>query len=70
MASTTSKKSPASEAAQAAESAFEAFKVNMPSMEVPQVFREAAEKTVSQARDAYARLKSVAVVSSDAIDEN
>jgi phasin len=37
---------------------FEAFSFPTPSFEVPAAFREFAEKSVSQARDAYARMKS------------
>lgn len=36
---------------------FEAFSFPAPSLEVPAVFREFAEKSVSQARDAYAKMK-------------
>ncbi|HZP19902.1 MAG TPA: phasin [Bauldia sp.] len=39
---------------------FEAFNFNMPSMDVPASLREIAEKSVAQARDAYAKLKSAA----------
>jgi phasin len=37
---------------------FEAFSFPNPSFEVPAAFREFTEKSVSQAREAYARLKS------------
>jgi phasin len=36
---------------------FEAFTFPTPSFEVPAAFRDFAEKSVSQARDAYARIK-------------
>ncbi len=36
---------------------FEAFSFPTPSFEVPAVFREFAEKSATQARDAYAKLK-------------
>jgi phasin len=39
---------------------FEAFNMQMPSMEVPVAFREFAEKSITQARDTYAKMKSAA----------
>lgn len=47
-------------AAAAAGTPFDAFNFSVPSVEVPVAFREFAEKSVSQARDAYAKLKTAA----------
>lgn len=55
--------------AAAAVNPFEAFNVSMPSVEVPAFFREFAEKGVSQARDAYARMKSVAEEATDMVED-
>jgi phasin len=55
MTTTTSK---TSKTAKPAGTPFEAFSFPAPSFEVPAAFREFAEKSVSQARDAYAKLKS------------
>jgi phasin len=48
-------------------SAFEAF--SFPTGEIPAAFREAAEKTVSQARDVYARMKTAAEEATDLLEE-
>jgi phasin len=40
--------------------AFEAFNINMPTVEVPVVFREFAEKSIAQARDTYTKIKTAA----------
>jgi len=48
-------------------SAFDAFA--MSTGEIPAAFREAAEKTVSQARDAYARIKTAAEEATDMLEE-
>ncbi len=47
-----------SKSAKSTATGFEAFSFPTPSFEVPAVFREFAEKSVTQARDTYARLKS------------
>ena len=52
---TTAKKAP-----KLASASFEAFSFPTPSYEVPTAVREFAEKSVSQARDAYDKLKSAA----------
>ncbi len=49
-------------------SAFEAF--SFPTGEIPAAFREAAEKSVSQARDAYAKMKTVAEEATDLLEED
>jgi len=47
---------------------FDAFNVQMPSVEVPAAFRDFAEKSIAQARDAYAKLKSTAEEATDALE--
>jgi len=49
--------------------AFEAFNVNMPTAEVPAVFREFAEKSIAQARDTYARMKTAAEDATDMVED-
>jgi phasin len=49
--------------------AFEAFNMEMPSVEVPAVFREFAEKGIAQARDAYSKMKSAAEEASDVVED-
>jgi len=48
---------------------FEAFNLGVPSAEVPGVFRELAEKSVAQARDAYSRIKTVAEDATDVLED-
>lgn len=48
-------------------SAFDAFA--LPTGEIPAAFREAAEKTVSQARDVYSRIKNAAEEATDLLEE-
>lgn len=58
MSQTTSNaKAKASKAGNEAAGVFDAFQVNMPNLEVPAAFREAAEKTAEQAKDAFAKIK-------------
>lgn len=60
----------AKKTAKAAEAAaFEAFNFPTPSFEVPAAVREFAEKSVSQARDAYAKLKSAADETTGLVEE-
>ena len=47
---------------------FDAFNVQMPSVEVPAAFRDFAEKSIAQAREAYAKLKSTAEEATDAFE--
>ncbi|MBB5752180.1 phasin [Prosthecomicrobium pneumaticum] len=49
---------------------FEAFSMNMPQMEVPAAFREMAEKSVSSAKEAYAKMKSAAEETTDAFEDS
>lgn len=46
---------------------FEAFA--MPKMEIPAAFREASEKGIEQARDAYAKVKTVAEDATDLMED-
>lgn len=49
---------------------FEAFTMpNMPKMEIPAVTREMAEKSIEQAREAYAKLKTAAEDATDLIED-
>jgi phasin len=48
---------------------FEAFNVNGSSFEVPPAVREFAEKGVAQAREAYAKMKSVAEETTDMVED-
>jgi phasin len=48
---------------------FEMPKFDMPKMEVPAAFREIAEKSVSQAKDNYEKLKAVAEEATDVLEE-
>ena len=48
---------------------FEAFSFPAPSFEVPAAFREFAELSVTQARDAYAKLKSAGEEASGLLEE-
>ena len=51
------------------ESKFEMPKFEMPKMEVPAAFREIAEKSVSQAKENYEKLKAVAEEATDVMEE-
>ena len=66
---TATPKGKASKGASDFTGAFEAFQMNVPNLEVPALFRETAEKTVSQAKDAYARMKTAAEEASDVAEE-
>lgn len=52
----------------AATAPFEAFNFPAPTFEFPAVFRELAEKSVSQARDAYAKMKTAAEDTTDLVE--
>ncbi len=49
---------------------FEAFSVAMPSVEMPAVFRDLAEKSITQARDAYTKMKTAAEEASGLVEGN
>jgi len=48
---------------------FEKPKFDIPTAEVPEMVREFAEKSVAQAKDAYAKIKSVAEETSDMLED-
>ena len=48
---------------------FEAFSFQSPSFEVPAAFRDFAEKSVTQARDTYSKIKTAADEASDLVGE-
>jgi phasin len=48
---------------------FEMPKFELPKMEVPAAFREIAEKSISQAKDNYERMKAVAEEATDVMEE-
>ncbi|MBO6755122.1 MAG: phasin [Roseibium sp.] len=71
---TAAKAAPKSRATKAAKAApapafpdFEAFA--MPKVEVPALFREATEKSIEQARDAYAKVKTAAEDATDLMED-
>lgn len=63
----TASKAKAAPAAAAAFPDFEAFA--MPNMEVPAAFREATEKGLEQAREAYAKVKTAAEDATDLMED-
>ena len=71
---TTTVKNPKSKAAAVPASAFELPKFDlphfdMPKMEIPAAFREFAEKSVSQAKETYEKMKSAAEEATDVIED-
>lgn len=52
----------------AATAPFEAFNVSMPAVEMPAVFRDMAEKSISQARDTYSKFKTAAEEATDLVE--
>ncbi len=58
-----------SKAAKSTATAFEAFSFPAPNFEVPAAFREMAEKSVSQARDVYAKLKTASEEATGLVEE-
>jgi phasin len=48
---------------------FELPNFDMPKMEIPAAFREIAEKSVSQAKDTYERMKSAAEEATDVLED-
>src|ERR1700719_583793 len=50
-------------------SAFEFPKFEMPKMEIPAAFREIAEKSVSQAKETYEKMKSAAEEATDVLED-
>jgi phasin len=49
--------------------AFELPKFDMPKMEVPAAFRDMAEKSLSQAKDTYEKMKAVAEEATDVLED-
>jgi len=52
-----------------ATAAFDAFKLSTPSVEVPEVFRDLAEKSITQARTAYSKMKAAAEETTDMVED-
>ncbi len=65
---TTTSKTSKSAKTPAAATPFEAWSMPAPTFEFPNAFREFAEKSVSQAREAYARMKSAAEDATDLVE--
>lgn len=60
----------AEEAVSEAASQFEAFTMSMPNVEMPEAFRDFAEKGIEQARETYSKMKSAAEQTTDAIEDS
>jgi phasin len=58
-----------SKASKSTATPFDAFSFPAPNFEVPAAFREMAEKSVSQARDAYAKLKTATEEATGLVEE-
>ena len=58
-----------SKTAKSTSAPFEAFSFPTPAFEVPAAFREFAEKSVSQARDTYAKMKSASEEATGLVEE-
>ena len=48
---------------------FEAFNMPMPAVEMPTMFREFAEKSISQAREGYSKMKVAAEEATDMVED-
>ena len=66
---TAATKSKTAKPAAAPSTPFDAFSMGVPSVEVPAAFREFAEKSIAQARDAYAKLKTAAEDATDVVED-
>ena len=62
-------KAKAAKPASSFDAKFELPKFDLPKMEVPAAFREIAEKSVSQAKENYEKLKAVAEEATDVLEE-
>ena len=62
-------KTKAKPAASGFDTKFEMPKFELPKMEIPAAFREVAEKSVSQAKDNYEKLKAAAEEATDVLEE-
>jgi phasin len=69
MAETETMKDNMKKAAKAAAPKFEAPKFDPTKVQVPEVFREMAEKSVEQAKDSYARLRTAAEDATDVVED-
>jgi phasin len=71
MAETTTASKPKSKAAPSSFEmpAFEMPKFEMPKMEVPAAFRDMAEKSLSQAKDTYEKMKAAAEEATDVLED-
>ena len=63
------KTKPASKPASSFDAKFEMPKFDLPKMEIPAAFREIAEKSVSQAKENYEKLKAAAEEATDVLEE-
>jgi phasin len=52
------------------EATFEAFNFKVPTFDVPASFREFAEKSIAQARETYAKMKSAAEDATDMVEDS
>ena len=68
MNDTTEMTNTAPKALSAPPTAFEFTKFEMPKMEIPAAFRELAEKSVSQAKESYERMKTAAEEATDLLE--
>jgi len=68
MNDTTEMANTAPKALSAPPTAFEFPKFEMPKMEIPAAFRELAEKSVSQAKESYERMKTAAEEATDLLE--
>ena len=66
---TTAAKSKTAKPTAAPSTPFDAFAMNVPSVEVPAAFRELAEKSIAQARDTYAKMKTAAEDATDVVED-
>lgn len=69
-AATPTAKKAAAKVTKAFEAPFEAFSMNIPSAEIPAVFRDFAEKTLTSSKDAYAKMKSAAEEATEAFEDS
>ena len=68
-ATTTKAKSTKSVSSSVEFPAFELPKLDMPTLEVPPAFRDMAEKSMSQAKDTYEKMKAVAEEATDVLED-
>jgi phasin len=67
---TAPKSAKGTKAAKGFDAPFEAFNISMPSVEMPAVFRDIADKAVSGSKEAYAKLKSAAEETTEALEDS